>query len=235
MRIIMGKHPIRMVLKKNAKNLKEVFTSKKEDEFTVELKSKGICVTVVSKKRLSTLANSDSHQGFLAKVSVSNIATCREFLDNSRKKSLVVMCDSIQDPQNFGSIIRACECFGVSGIIYSKNRNVGITPVVTKASVGGSELVNLIPVSNLHSSLLDFKEKGFCVIASCISKNAQDLYSVQMPEKTLIILGAEGAGISPILKKNSDLQVFIPMLGLIDSLNVSQATSLFLSKWREQN
>ncbi|MCP5504641.1 MAG: 23S rRNA (guanosine(2251)-2'-O)-methyltransferase RlmB [Chlamydiales bacterium] len=148
------------------------------------------------------------------------------------EKSLVLMCDAIQDPQNFGSILRAAECFGVDAVIYSTNRNVALTPVVSKASVGASEIVPLIPVSNLVDTLKKFQDAGYFSVATEISDKAEALDSFVFPEQTLLMIGAEGPGIQPLLSKKSDFHLYIPMKGSIDSLNVSQATAVLLSHWK---
>ena len=156
----------------------------------------------------------------------------KEFLSTTPEKSLVVMCDSITDPQNFGAILRACECFGVDALVFSKNRNVGITPVVSKVSVGGSELVPLIAVSNLVDTLKKFQDVGYFSVAAECHERSQSLYNFEFPSQTVLIIGAEGKGIQPLLSKKADYHLEIPMQGRIDSLNVSQATAVFLSHCR---
>ena len=185
---------------------------------------------MLPKPKLTSLVQSESHQGFVAEVVEREGVDLKSFLKSAPEKSLVVMCDSITDPQNFGTILRACECFGVDALVYSKNRNVGLTPVVSKASVGGSELVPLIPVSNLADTMKKFQDAGYFSVAA--ERSDQNLYSFEFPQKTLLILGAEGKGIQPLLSKKSDFRIEIPMHGSIDSLNVSQATAVLLSAWR---
>ncbi|MCB1106566.1 MAG: 23S rRNA (guanosine(2251)-2'-O)-methyltransferase RlmB [Chlamydiia bacterium] len=219
-RLIMGKHAIEEVVKRDPERIIEIYSHQKEHPFKV---------TVVPKQNLSKMVSSESHQGLVAKVKEREFLTPKEFLKGSPEKSVVLMVDSIQDPQNFGAILRAAECFGTSGVIYSTNRNVGLTPVVSKASVGASEIVPLLPVSNLADTLKKFQEGGYFSVAAEVKKGAHMLTSFEFPEKTLLIMGAEGSGIQPILSKNSDFHVMIPMQGSIDSLNVSQATAVFLS------
>ena len=112
---------------------------------------------------------------------------------------------------------------------YSTNRNVALTPVVSKASVGASEMVSLIPVSNLVDTLKKFQDAGYFSVATEISDQAKPLDSFEFPEKTVLMVGAEGSGIQPLLSKRSDFHLYIPMKGAIDSLNVSQATAVLLS------
>lgn len=233
-RWIMGKHALEEVFRREPKRLLEVYTHKKEDPLIHVLKEKGVKVSFVSKDKLGMIVRSESHQGFVAKVEERTFLTPKEFLKGSGEKSLVLMCDSIQDPQNFGSILRAAECFGVDALIYSVNRNVALTPVVSKASVGASEIVSLIPVSNLVDTLKKFQKGGYFSVATEISDQAEPLDSFEFPEKTVLIIGAEGEGIQPLLSKTSDFHLYIPMKGSIDSLNVSQAAAVLLSHWRRK-
>lgn len=226
----MGKHAIEEVLKTSPERLHKVYTYKKEGPLLNLLHKGGIKTIFTPKPKLTSLVNSESHQGFIAEVREREFPTIKEFLAKDLEKSLVVMCDSITDPQNFGTILRACECFGVDALIFSKNRNVGLTPVVSKTSVGGSELVTLLPVSNLADTLKKFQTAGYFAVAA--ERSSQNIYSFEFPEKTLLILGAEGKGIQPLLSKKSDFHIEIPMHGEIDSLNVSQATAVLLSHWR---
>ncbi|MEM8728165.1 MAG: 23S rRNA (guanosine(2251)-2'-O)-methyltransferase RlmB [Chlamydiota bacterium] len=231
MRWIMGKHALEEVLKQTPKRLLEVHTYKKNDPFVHLLKEKGMKVSMTSKHTLASIVRSVSHQGFIAKVREREFLTVKEFLKTAPEKSLVLMCDAVQDPQNFGSILRAAECFGVDAVIYSTNRNVALTPVVSKASVGASEIVPLLPVSNLVDALKTFQSAGYFSVATEISDRARLLNSFEFPERTVLIVGTEGLGIQPLLSKKSDFHLYIPMKGSIDSLNVSQATAVLLSHW----
>ena len=227
----MGKHALEEVLKSEPKRFKEVLTHKQEDPLTTALKEKGVRVQFAPKQKLTSIVQSDSHQGFIAKVEERPFLSPKEFLKTANERSLVLMCDAIQDPQNFGSILRAAECFGVDAVIYSTNRNVALTPVVSKASVGASELIPLIPVANLADTLKKFQDEGYFGVATNASNQAEPLTGFTFPTRTLLIVGAEGPGIQPLLIKKADVHLYIPMQGAIDSLNVSQATAAILSHW----
>lgn len=228
----MGKHALEELLRQSPKRLLEVHTYKKDDPLVHDLREKGVKVLLTSKHKLASVVRSESHQGFIAKVQEREFLTVKEFLKKAPEKSLVLMCDAIQDPQNFGSILRAAECFGVNAVMYSINRNVGLTPVVSKASVGASEIVPLIPVSNLVDTLRKFQDAGYFSVATETSNGAQSLDSFEFPKQTVLMVGAEGVGIQPLLSKKSDFHLYIPMKGAIDSLNVSQATAVLLSHWK---
>ncbi|CCB88882.1 MAG: 23S rRNA (guanosine(2251)-2'-O)-methyltransferase RlmB [Simkania sp.] len=230
--LIMGKNCLSEVLKTNPKSIQKIFTSKEDDPVLKKAKGFNIPIQFVPKARLTAMVNSESHQGVVAKLRERTYPELRPFLRTSKEKSLILMCDGITDPQNFGAILRAAECFGVDGVVFSKNRSVEITPVVTKASVGASELVPLLRVSNLAETMNQFQKAGFTAIVADVGEHSKSIDTFTFPDKTLLILGAEGRGVQPLLKKKADCCVEIPLKGQIDSLNVSQAASILLFKAR---
>jgi 23S rRNA (guanosine2251-2'-O)-methyltransferase len=228
--LIMGKNCLNEVLKTSPNTVQKVFCSKGEEPLLKKVKGFNIPIEIVSKKKLSSMVNSESHQGIVAALYPRFYLDLPRFFKKIKTRALVLMCDGITDPQNFGAILRAAECFGVDAVVFSKNRNVEITPVVTKASVGASELVPLLRVSNLAETVKQFQDHGFIVAAAAAGENGVSVYDWTFPERTLLILGAEGKGVQPLLKKKADLCLEIPLRGQIDSLNVSQAASILLFK-----
>ena len=156
----------------------------------------------------------------------------KNFLNTVSDSSLILILDSIFDPQNFGSILRASECMGADAVIYSKNRGSSLTPSAAKASSGASELIPLIEVSNLAETVRKLKKNDYSVITAEIKKEAKDIRHFSFPKKTALIMGSEGKGVQPLLSKMADCSVYIPMFGKIDSLNVMQAAVVFLAKYR---
>lgn len=232
---IMGKNCLEELLKSAPERIITVFSNKKEDPLCRAIQEKGISLRLVSKETLYSMVDSDSHQSFVAKIKEKEEITLKEFLrkSNEKEKSLVLLCDSIFDPQNLGAIIRASECFGIDALLYSKNRGAPLSAVVAKASVGASEILPLLSVSNLRDAMKKFQIEGYqAVVAE--KREGSSLYGFTFPEKTLLIVGSEGKGVQKILRETADYSVEIPLFGRIDSLNVSQATTLFLSEWRRQ-
>lgn len=226
----MGKNCVETVLDNSPERVTEFFTAKKDADPVIDkARSKGIKVKITSKQKLFDLVNSDSHQSYVMQVKAVEQPDIKQFLREEHR--LVLMLDNINDPQNLGAILRAAECFGVDAVIWSKNRGCSLTPSAAKASVGASELVPTIVVSNLAETVKKFQKAGYFAVTAEISEKAQALSTFQFPEKTLLILGSEGQGIQPLISKIADEQVYIPMLGKIDSLNVSQATAVLLSRY----
>lgn len=229
-----GRNPLKEILLAKPENIKQVFTSlknpdKKCRELLDKVAKQGISVINKDSAELDQLSEKVVHQGIVTEIKERNIFLLKDFLKQKKNSKKLLVLDNILDPQNFGSILRAAECFGVDGVIFCANRSSGITATVAKASVGASELVNLIQVSNLANAIDELKKHEFWVIAAATGKKAESISDFNFPKKTALILGAEGAGVQPLLLKKSDFQVYIPMLGQIDSLNVSQAAAVFLA------
>ncbi len=233
---IIGRNCIQEVLKLSPERILSITTDHKADDpLILELKRLKVPVFEKRTKALDDLCDSTSHQGYVAEVTKRDPIHIEDIIEFSKekKRSLVVMLDSIFDPQNVGAILRACECFGVDGVIYSKNKGCSITPTVSKTSVGASEIVPIAEVSNLSTTIEKFQKNGFWSVSAEISDKAVSLTKFEFPEKTLLILGSEGKGVQKLVSKNADFHVYIPMMGQIDSLNVSQAAAVFLSHFQK--
>lgn len=235
-KFIMGRNSIHEVLKSHPERIIKVYTSQTKglDSLYLSLKKKGIKIVQAPKQTLSQMVSSESHQSYVAQIKDTPLIHVKDFLHEAKNQdqSLVIMLDSIFDPQNLGSIIRSCECFKTDLVIYSKNRGCDITPVASKTSAGATELVAISKVSNLAETMQLFQKEGYFAICADVSERSTSLYEFSFPEKTLLIMGSEGEGIQPLLKKKCDFHISIPMLGQIDSLNVSQATAVFLNAYR---
>lgn len=229
----MGKHCIEEVLKRAPDRLKIVYTSKEnqKDPLLQEVSKRHIPVRLAGKQELTDLVQSDSHQSYVAEVYESPRRTVTEFLEAGEGRAVLAL-DNINDPHNLGAILRAAECFGVDAVTFSKNRGADLTPAASKASVGASELMEVLKVSNLAETVKKFKEYHYTIIAADVSEEAVSLYDYTFPEKFLLVLGSEGEGIQKLILRYADDRVYIPMEGSISSLNVSQAASVFLGVWK---
>ncbi len=187
--------------------------------------------------RLTALVNSDSHQGIVVRATPRTLLGLAEILAAipADSPALLVLPDSINDPQNLGAILRAAECFGADGVILNRNRGCPVTPVVTKSGVGATELIPLIEVSNADHALRLCQQHHFWVVAASRGHNAQPLEHFTFPSRTLLIVGSEGDGIQPLLVKRADHLVSITQYGAIDSLNVSQATAVLCHEYRRHH
>ncbi len=206
-------------------------SSPRAEELLTKARALRIAVSFISREEMDKMVRSDSHQGFAARVRPGKRTDWKELKE---RPSLIVVLDEPEDPHNLGAVLRSCECFRVSLVVWSKNRGAQISPVVTKVSSGASEIVPVQIVSNVSDFILKIKEEGYHILAARVSDKGENLFTYEFPEKAALILGSEGKGIRPGLQKKVDTSLYIPMYGRLDSLNLSQASAVILSFWRSQ-
>lgn len=238
--LIMGSHAIEEVYKHSPERLLCVYyvklSSKAQDrrvQLIRKLENSGVKLKACSPKELDHICNSTSHQGIAGSLKERKKIDLDSFFKTHTSK-LVVVLDSICDPHNLGAILRACECFDVGLVVWSKNRGAKITPVVTKTSSSATEFVPIHIVSNLSTTIDKFIENGFTIIGAQCTEKAQNVFKYSFPDKTVLILGSEGEGLRELLQKKLDVSLSIPMYGKIDSLNVSQAAALMIGLWKSK-
>lgn len=169
------------------------------------------------------------HQGIMASVGSYRYYTIDEILDAipEGKMPLLLMLDGLEDPHNLGAILRTCDAVGVDGVIIGKNRSVSLNGTVAKVSTGAIDHVKVAQVTNLTRTLEDLKTKSLWVVG-CDLHNSQDYRQIDYNMPTVIVIGSEGAGISRLVKKSCDMNVILPMVGHVTSLNASVATAVIL-------
>ena len=183
-----------------------------------------IPVLMKSKKEMDRLAEG-LHQGIILYVRDYQYYTLEDVL--KKNPTFIVMLDHIEDPHNFGAIIRTCEAAGVDAIIIPKDRQVQVNGTVTKTSVGTLEQMKIVQVSNLASTIDFLKENGFWVVGTAL-ENSVDYRDVDYSGKVVLIIGNEGSGISKLVRKKCDFIAKIPMYGTTNSLNASVASGIMI-------
>ena len=168
-----------------------------------------------------------SGQGVIARRSATNHLSLNEVLAQSSDPIFLCVLDGIEDPQNFGAILRTADAAGVHGVIIRERRAVGLTPVVAKASAGAIEYVRVATVVNIARTLDTLKENGLWIVG-IESSGSQGYHKIDYRMPVAIVIGSEGRGISDLVKKKCDLLVSIPMAGKISSLNASVAAALVM-------
>ena len=211
---------------KNPKKVQKVilqqgFDDKKIISFVQDAK---IPVLMKSKKEMDRLAEG-LHQGIILYVRDYQYYTLEDVL--KKNPTFIVMLDHIEDPHNFGAIIRTCEAAGVDAIIIPKDRQVQVNGTVMKTSVGTLEQVKIVQVSNLASTIDFLKENGFWVVGTAL-ENSVDYRDVDYSGKVVLIIGNEGSGISKLVRKKCDFIAKIPMYGTTNSLNASVASGIMI-------
>lgn len=228
--LIIGVHAIRELLCHAPDKLLRIYTvQSKQSVLLTECKRRQIPISFVSADQLTKMAGSDSHQSLVAHIKNRTFLDVHEFCQNEQEEAFILMLDQIFDPQNFGALIRSAECFGVSAVVWSKNRGTDLTPVAAKASCGASELIPLIRISNLALAVDQFKKGGFEIVTALLDPSSESAYHFVYAPKTVLIMGSEGEGVQPLLRKKADRSIYLPMKGKIDSLNVAQAAAALLA------
>lgn len=193
-----------------------------------------IVVERVGRDVLDRLAEKGAnHQGLIAIATAADFADADAMIDTANANSLFVILDGVEDPRNFGAILRSAECAGADGVFIPERRAVGLTDTVAKSSAGAVEYVKVGRVQNLNRLIEDLKEKNVWVVGT--SGDAEMTYTDwDWTQASALILGGEGSGLHRLVAENCDVLVKIPMYGKIESLNVSVAAGVVLFEARRQ-
>lgn len=192
-------------------------------------RKKHLIVQNAPKNKLDQLTDNGNHQGLVLAVSSFEYAVFEEMLDKFEtegKEPFLLMLDSIEDPHNLGSILRTCDATGVDGVIIPQRRASGLTSVVAKTSTGAIDYVPVARVNNLVQTTKILKKRGYWIFGTAME--GQDYREWNAKGKTVLVIGNEGKGISPLLLKQMDQTLTIPMVGHVQSLNASVATGVLL-------
>ena len=195
-----------------------------------EAKEAGAVVVPVDRRKLDAMSTTRSHQGVIALVAAHLYFTIDDILEEAASRGetpLIVVCDELSDPHNLGAILRSAECAGAHGVIIPKRRSVGLTATVAKASAGAIEYMKVAKVGNINNAIAELKEKGVWIYGTA-AEGSIPMYKADLTGPTAIVIGNEGDGMSPLVRKNCDVMVHIPMKGRITSLNASAAASILL-------
>ncbi len=188
-----------------------------------------VVTKTLPKRGLERYAPDASHQGVVASMAPVSYADPDDLMQPYRngEPALVVALDGITDPQNFGAILRTTEAVGVAGVFIPRHRSVALTPVVAKHSAGASQFVPVARVPNIVRIIESLKEAGIQTIGMAGDAETT-IHKVDFTPPTAIVVGGEGAGLRPLVRKKCDLLARIPMRGKIASLNASAAAAVVL-------
>ena len=195
-----------------------------------EAKSRGIKVFFYDKEVLDRESGGKKHQGFIAEVTDFKYCELEDILayaDEKGQPPFVLILDGVEDPHNLGAIMRSAECAGAHGVIIPKRRSVGLTAVVAKASAGAVEYMKVARVGNINNAISELKQRGVWIFGTA-AEGSIPMYKADLSGPAAIVIGNEGQGMSPLVRKNCDVTVHIPMKGRISSLNASAAASILL-------
>ena len=192
-----------------------------------EAKKHDTPVKFVSRERLDQMSETGKHQGVIAYAAAYEYAEVEDILAAARKKNeppFLFLLDNIEDPHNLGAIIRTANLAGAHGVIIPKNRAVGLTATVAKASAGALNYTPVAKVTNLSQTIEELKKEGLWFV--CADMDGEIMYRQNLTGPIGLVIGNEGEGVGRLVKSKCDLVARIPMQGDIDSLNASVAAGV---------
>ncbi len=234
MRVTLGIHPVREALRAR-RNLDKVLIAKgaagpRIQEIVDLCRERSIPVRFEPREALDRASNGVTHQGVVAFGAVHEYVSLDEILPHAR---LLVILDGVEDPHNFGAIVRTAHAAGAQAIVIPERRASPLTETVAKAAAGALEYLPIARVTNISQTLERLKERGFWIYG--LDERGVELYdSVAYAVPTVIVLGGEGKGLHQGVQKHCDVLVRIPMAGPVSSLNVSVAAGVVLFEWRRR-
>lgn len=223
--LVYGRNVAKEVLQKPEKVRKVTLQKGFDDkEINSLLEKNKIKVEYLDKKGFSKF-DKFSHQGIILDIEDFNYVNYKDFLDIPLAK--VVILDHLEDPHNFGAIIRTCEAAGITLIVIPKDRAVDVNSTVMKTSAGALENVKIARVPNLINVINDLKDNGFWIVGTAM-EGSIDYRDIDYTGKTALIIGNEGNGMSKSVLESCDYVAKIPMYGKINSLNASVAAGIMI-------
>jgi len=236
---IFGLHAVEAALKQDAESIEQLWCDKqrrdKRLQGVLQLAAKrGIQPQPLSRAELDKLAPGGKHQGIVAAVRTNAAATARnetfleQLLTDLEAPPFLLVLDGVTDPHNLGACLRSADAAGIDAVIAPRDRACGLTPVVRKVASGAAETVPFVQVTNLARTLKALRDAGVWVVGTALEEGAVSLYERDLTGPLALVLGAEGKGIRRLTRENCDDLVYVPMVGTVQSLNVSVATGVCL-------
>jgi len=239
MKSLVGFHAVTSRLRQRPETVREIYIdAERNDARAKDLRrmagSLNVRVIPVDAKRLDGMAGGARHQGVVAQAEPLKMPQfIDDVLEGLKEPPLLLVLDGVQDPHNLGACLRVADGAGAHAVIAPKDRSVGLTTAAIKVSSGASESVPYIVVTNLARTMRDLKEKGIWLIGADDSA-PQSIYQAKLEGPLGLVLGAEGEGLRRLTKDSCDGLVSIPMMGSVESLNVSVASGICLYEARRR-
>lgn len=234
--IIYGRNPVMEALK-GGRTIDKIYVQKGEINGSLialiaKAKDRHIPVIEADRQKLDMMSDKGKHQGICALITdfvYSSVEDMLKFAEERGEKPFIVILDGVTDPHNLGAVVRTADACGVHGVIVPKRNSCGMTPVVYKSAAGACEHVKIARVVNIAETVNKLKENNVWIYsADGGSEKATDIYQTDFAGGVALVLGDEGNGISRLVLDVSDFHVKIPMMGKINSLNVSVAGGVMM-------
>jgi 23S rRNA (guanosine2251-2'-O)-methyltransferase len=229
---VFGRHPVLELLRGRARRADEVAVLAGATGALTEVvalaRRAGVKVSYRTREQLTVMAGSDRHQGVVARVAARAYVDLAAILDRARQGSeppFLMALDQVQDPRNFGAVLRTAEAFGAQGVLVAKHHQAGLTDAAARSAMGAAEYVDVAREANLPSSLEILKKSGIWVYGGT-TEGGQPPWTVDLAGPVCLVLGGEGSGLRPLVARSCDVLITIPMRGRIGSLNVAAAAAV---------
>jgi len=233
MNVIYGINSVAEALKARGRSFQWVGVAKERNDLRLQriiedCRRNSIAVRFLPRVELDRMATTGAHQGVVAVTGSKQYADLDDVVAAKRGAySLIIILDGVEDPHNFGAILRTAEAAGANGVVIPERRAAGVTGTVAKASAGASEHLPVARVTNIARTIEELKTKGLWIVG-LDERGKQNYDEVDYKMDCAIVLGAEGKGVHDLVAKKCDFLVSIPMLGKVPSLNVSVAGGVVL-------
>ena len=224
--LVYGKNVVNEILNGDTKIYKVFLDNNfKDEELLSKINKFNLKKFHIDKNKLDKMCNNSSNQGIALDIEEYKYLSLDSII-NDLDSNFIVMLDSIEDPHNFGAIIRTCECAGVNYIIIPKNRSVSVNSTVYKTSAGALSKVKIVEVTNLNNTIKTLKDIGYWIYGA--DMNGKDYKTIDFSGKTCLVIGNEGHGLKKLVSDSCDEIVSIPMKGKLNSLNASVAAGILI-------
>jgi len=232
---IYGLHAVTKAIEISANSLDTIWVDQKRHDHRLKLlvdlaRSNAISIKLVSTQEIESRIAGVKHQGVLASRYPSKVYTeadLMNLIESVEYPPFLLVLDGVQDPHNLGACFRSADAAGVHAIIVPKDNSVSITGAVRKVASGAAEQVPFIQVTNLARVLRQLKQKGVWLVGTS-GESGKSLYEIDLKGPLAVVLGAEGKGLRRLTAEHCDFLVAIPMVGVVESLNVSVAAGICL-------
>jgi 23S rRNA (guanosine2251-2'-O)-methyltransferase len=232
--LVFGVNPVREALR-GTRGVHELFVQSSAGDHRLEkiltlARERGVKVCKREKEDLTRMCGSSHHQGLALRVAPFPYAALEDLIAaaaGAQPAGFLLVLDGIQDPHNLGALIRSAACAGANGVIIPRDRACGITPAAEKSSAGAVETIPVAQVTNVAQTLETLKKAGYWIYGLA-GEAGQSVYDLKFSGQVALVIGSEGEGIRPLVRKQCDVLMAIPQYGGVSSLNASVAGGIAL-------
>jgi 23S rRNA (guanosine2251-2'-O)-methyltransferase len=237
---IYGIHATESALQRHPENIVEILIAKnsRNPRLDNSIQTANILGLKISYQSLQALNKhcKERHQGIIALIKVPKLPDEGDLKKDIKQLDtpFILILDNIEDPRNLGACLRSADAAGVDMVIFPKHKSAGLTPVAKKTAAGAADSLKIYQVTNIVKSLEILKDNGIWIAGTDLAEGSTSIYATDLKGAIGIVLGNEGKGIRPLVRKHCDFLIHIPMQGTVQSLNVSVATGIALFEVRRQ-